>query len=130
MQKPWRAPTYLTRIALLLRPDRIRLASSPRLRALFQPLVLVDSMNHLRPKIAGGVVALVDTLVQPLNCSIDRALAVLLDQSMHRLNDRRGHRMIFFQVSIYLNTREAKSIKCQFHQECLPSAKEYAFVRS
>jgi hypothetical protein len=53
----------LTRIVLLLRPDRIRLASSPRLRALFQPLVLVDSMNHLRPKIPGRVVVLVDTLV-------------------------------------------------------------------
>jgi hypothetical protein len=71
----------LTSFALALRPDDAQLGSSPRLRALFQPLVLVDSMNHLRPKIAGGVVALVDTLVQPFNCSIDSALAVLLDQS-------------------------------------------------
>jgi hypothetical protein len=117
------------RIVLLLRPDRIRLASSPRLRALFQPLVLVDSMNHLRPKIAGGVVALVDTLVQPFNCSIDSALAVLLDQSCTDSTTVAASNG-FFQVSIYLNTRETKSIKCQFHQECLPSAKEYAFVRS
>jgi hypothetical protein len=40
----------------------------------------VDGVNHLRPEIPGRVVALVDTLVQPLNRDIDGAGAVLLDQ--------------------------------------------------
>jgi hypothetical protein len=92
-QKPWRALTYLTRFALLLRLARTRLAGSSRLRALFQPLVFVDGMNHLRPEIAIGVVALVDTLVQPFNCDMDGAWTVFLDQFTRCLVHPRGHRL-------------------------------------
>src|SRR5947207_2053821 len=56
----------LTRFGPFLRQNRARIASSPRLRAMFQSLVLVDTMNHLRPEIPGRVVVLVDAVVQPL----------------------------------------------------------------
>jgi hypothetical protein len=36
-------------------------------------------MNHLGPEIPSGVVALVDTLVQPFNGDMDGAGTVLLD---------------------------------------------------
>jgi hypothetical protein len=63
-------------------------------------------MNHLRPKIAGGVVALVDTLVQPFNCDMDGAGTVFLDQFTRCVVHPRGHRRISFPSSIYLNTKE------------------------
>jgi len=69
-----------------MRPARLfcgnpaRLASSPRIRAIYGPLAFVDGMNHLGPEIPGGVVALVDALVQPFNCDMDGAGTVLLDQ--------------------------------------------------
>jgi hypothetical protein len=37
-------------------------------------------MYHLRPKIPSSLVALVDALVQPFNCRIDRAGPVPLNQ--------------------------------------------------
>jgi hypothetical protein len=45
-----------------------------------QSLIFMDGVNHLRPEIPGRVVALVNTLVQPLNRDMDGAAAVLLDQ--------------------------------------------------
>jgi hypothetical protein len=47
---------------------------------MYRPLAFVDGMNHLGPEIPGGVVALVDALVQPFNCDMDGAGTVLLDQ--------------------------------------------------
>jgi hypothetical protein len=37
-------------------------------------------MNHLRPEIPTNSVALIDALVQPLNCPVNRAHSVLLNQ--------------------------------------------------
>ena len=45
---------------------------------MYRPLAFVDGMNHLGPEIPGGVVALVDALVQPFNCDMDGAGTVLL----------------------------------------------------
>jgi len=40
-------------------------------------------MYHLCPEIPTNSVVLVDTLVQPLNCRVDRARSVLLNQFTH-----------------------------------------------
>jgi hypothetical protein len=50
-------------------------------------------MNHLRPKIPGGAVALVDTLVKSLYRSVDGAGTVLLDEFTRCLVYRCGHRL-------------------------------------
>jgi hypothetical protein len=60
-----------------------------------QSLVFVNGMNNLRPEIPGRMVALVNTLVQPLNRDIDGPRAVLLDQFTRLLGYPRGHRMDF-----------------------------------
>ena len=47
---------------------------------MYQTLVFVNGMNHLRPEIPRRVVMLVDTLVQSLNRNVHGAGAMLLDQ--------------------------------------------------
>ena len=70
-------PSGLSKVtSFSVRPDRARLANSPALGA----FEFVDGMNPLGLEIPGGVVALVDTLVQPFNCDMDGADTVLLDQ--------------------------------------------------
>jgi hypothetical protein len=68
-------------VLLVFRQHRTRFAST---------LVFVDGLNHLRPEIPRNVVALVDTLVQPINRNVCGAGAVLLDQLTRNSSTRAG----------------------------------------
>jgi hypothetical protein len=67
-------------LTLALQAPALPTSTRPRFMCICQALMLVNGVDDLRPEIPVGYVALVDTLVQPLNRNVGRSGAVLLDE--------------------------------------------------